>query len=181
MSIYYIADCDEQLPDHICDPCEDFEGGGVRSFALIKNSFSFVDPSDPTEWSAGIDSGDIIVIPQTKGSYDGGSETEGTGYGDQQSRVTGMNHQIQLQDPNYASNADFYNTVRGSRAWKGAYRTETKVHLINRTLSLIPKNPVQEDLTTDVVWDITIKWSDKASPVPYDVPPGIFDACVAVA
>ncbi|MFQ6415315.1 hypothetical protein ACLNB1_10290, partial [Streptococcus pneumoniae] len=85
--------------------------------------FAFVDPSDPTEWRAGFISGDIILIPQTKGTFDGGAEVEAPGYGDQSTRLTGYNFQLQYQDPNYRQNCNFYNTLKNSRAYKAAYRT----------------------------------------------------------
>ena len=178
MSVYYPSNCDDLVPDHICDPCEELEGGRVRSMAFIKSTFAFTDPSDPTEWEAGFLSGDIILIPQTKGTFDGGAEVESPGYGDQVTRLTGYNFQLQYQDPNYKQNCTFYNTLKNSRAYKAAYRTETQIHIIDTTVQVIPKNPVQEDTNTEVVWDVLVKWSGKDVPCPYDVPPGIFDACV---
>lgn len=179
MSVYYPSNCDDLVPDHICDPCEEIEGGRIRSIAFIKKTFAFTDPSNPTEWEAGFASGDILLIPQTKGTYDGGSEVESPGYGDQATRLTGFNHQLQFQDPNYAQNWAFYDALKNSRQYTAAYRTESKIHMIDSTIQAIPKNPVQEDPTTDVVWDVILKWSNRSSPRPYDAPPGIFDACVA--
>ena len=143
MSVYYVADCEELIPDHICDPCEGVEGGGIRSMALIKKTYAIPDPTDPTAWEAGVASGDIILIPLTRGSYDGGQETEGPGYGDSATRVTGMQHQLEFRDPNYANNAPFYNAVKTSKLWKAAYRTATKIHMIESTVSIISKNPVE--------------------------------------
>lgn len=179
MAVYYPSNCDDLVPEHICDPCEEIEGGRVRSIAFYKSSFAFVDPSDPTEWEAGFASGDIILIPQTNGTFDGGAEVEAPGYGDQVTRLTGYNFQIQYQDPNYRGNCNFYNTLKTSRQYKAAYRTGTQIHLIDSTVQVIPKNPVQEDPNSAVVWDVLVKWSGKDVPCPYDVPPGIFDACVA--
>lgn len=180
MSVYYPSNCDDLVPDHICDPCEDIEQGRIRSMAFIKKTFVFIDESNPTEWEVGFAAGDIILIPQTKGTYDGGSEVLAPGYGDQAERFTGFNHQLQFQDPNYAQNCAFYNTLKRSRQYKAAYRTSSKIHIIDATVQVIPKNPVQEDINSEVVWDVIVKWSHPDSPCPYDVPPGIFDACVAL-
>lgn len=180
MSVYYPSNCDDLVPDHICDPCEVIEGGRVRSMAFIKSTFAFVDPSNPTEWEAGFASGDIILIPQTKGTFDGGAEVESPGYGDQVTRLTGYNFQLQYQDPNYKLNCSFYNTLKNSRAYKAAYRTETQIHIIDTTVQVIPKNPVQEDTNSEVVWDVLVKWSGPDVPCPYDVPPGIFDSCTYI-
>lgn len=177
MSVYYPTGCDDTIPAHVCDPCEAIELGRIRSVAFIKTTFDFVDPSDPTEWQTGFANGDIILIPQTKGTFDGGAEVEAPGYGDQSTRLTGYNFQAQYQDPNYRQNCTFYNTLKNSRAYKFAYRTETQIHISDNTVQVIPKNPVQDDTNTEVVWDVIVKWSGKDLPCPFDVPPSIFDEC----
>ena len=179
MAVYYPSGCDALIPDHICDPCESIETGRLRSVAFIKNTFAFIDPSNPTEWEAGFASGDIILIPQTKGTFDGGAEVEAPGYGDQSTRLTGYNFQAQYQDPNYRQNCAFYNAIKNSRGYKFAYRTQTQIHISDTTVQVIPKNPVQDDTTSEVVWDVIVKWSGSDLPCPFDAPAGIFDACVA--
>lgn len=178
MSIYYPANCDAEIPDHVCDPCEDIEQGRVRSIAYIKKTVAFLDPTNPVEWQQQFDAGNIILIPQTKGTFDGGAEVESPGYGDQATRLTGYNFQLQYQDPNYRQNCAFYNALKNSRDWKVAYRTSSQIHLVEVAVSVIPKNPVQDDINSEVVWDVLVKWADKDVPCPYDVPPTIFDSCV---
>lgn len=172
--IYYPSGCDAELGEHYCDPCENPEHGRVRGVAFIRDSFEFTDPSNPVEWQTGIGNKDIIIIPQTNGSFDGGSEIEVPGYGDQATKLTGYNFVLTVNDPNYANNATFYNQLKRSREWKAAYRTETKLHIIDKVVSVVPKNPVAEDITSEVVWNLAIKWSDEDLPIPYDLPEGIF-------
>lgn len=181
MAIYYPSSCDEVVPDHICDPCEGEEKGKIRSAGYIKNTFDFSDPSNPTEWQAGIESGDIIVIPAVIGSFDGGSEVEGSGYGDQSTKLTGYNFSANYKDPNYKQNATFYNSIKRSRLYKFFYRTGSQTHISDTTVSVVPKNPVTEDQNSDVTWDVTVKWAGADLPVPFDTPPGIFDQCFAVS
>lgn len=180
MAVYYPDTCDAQVSEHFCDPCEEVELGRIRSVAFIKKTFEFSDPSSPAEWQAGFASGDIILIPATKGSYDGGSEVLAPGYGDQIERLTGYNHALEYQDPNYRGNCDFYRTIKASRQYKFAYRTETQIHIVDATVQAIPKNPVQDDPNSEVVWSVSVRWSDKNPPCPYDVPPGIFDQCTVL-
>lgn len=178
MAIYYPSGCDDLLPGYVCDPCEDVEQGGIRSVAFIKNTFEFTDPSNPTEWQTGFDNGDIVIIPETRGTYDGGAEQEGPGFGDQATRVIGYNHTLTFDAPNYKRNCDFFNILKNSRQYKFAYRTGSSINMVDVTVGVIPKAPVAQELTSDVVWNVTVKWSSPDSPCPYDVPPGIFDACV---
>lgn len=181
MAVYYPDACDEELPDHVCDPCEVLEGGRIRSVAYIKNTFTFDDPSNPVEWAAGIASGDIVMVPSTRGSFDGGSEVTGPGYGDQTERLVGYNFSAQIFDPNYKGNCNFYNILLRSRGHKFAYRTGSQIHIVDKTVQFIPKNPVQDDINSEVVWDVTVRWADSVLPCPYDTPPGIFDECVNIS
>lgn len=172
--VYYPDGCGEEIGDHICSNCPDFEGARVRAVALIKRGFEFLDPSDPTEWEAGIANKDIIVIANVNGSFDGGSEVEVPGYGDQATMLTGYNFVLTYNDPNYKHNAEFYNAIKRSTEYKFAFKTETQIHIVEKTVSIVPKNPVVEDITGFVVWNVLAKWADKDLPIPYDAPAGIF-------
>lgn len=173
-SVYYPSGCDQEVGEHFCSDCPTPEHGRVRSVAFIKSGFEFIDPTDPTEWTTGIGNKDIIIIPATNGSFDGGSEVEGPGYGDQQSKLVGYNFQLTYNDPDYKTNASFYNAIKNSRNYRLAYRTETQVHITENTVSVIPKNPVAEDLTSEVVWNVLVKWSEGDLPEPFDMPEGVF-------
>src|SRR5262245_33417171 len=100
----YYQGCPAPIPDHYYNECERREHARVRSAAFVRKDFFFIDPSDPNEWLAGIANKKIIIIPQTNGTFDGGSEVEGPGYGDQQTSLNGYNFQSVFNDPNYALN-----------------------------------------------------------------------------
>lgn len=173
--VYYPAGCGAEIGDHYCNDCEAPEGGRVRSVAFIRNDFEFNDPTNPNEWIAGIQAKAIIIIPKVNGTYDGGSEIETPGYGDQATQLTGYNHVLTYNDPNYKFNADFYNAIKRSSNYRLAYRTETQVHLNQNTVSIVPKNPVTDDPASRVVWNVLVKWAEADSPVPYDMPAGVFE------
>jgi len=179
MSIYYpTSNCGgAEIPDYSCNPCPTYEYGRVRSLAFIKNSFTFVDPTDPTEWQTGIDAGNIIVIWKTQGTYDGGTTAELPGFGDSAFVNGNTTHVLTVKDPNYAENCDFYNAIKNSSEYAVAFRTSSKVHLSNSPVTVTPKNPVADDLNSVLVWEATIKWTNPDSPCPYDTPTGIFDTC----
>lgn len=177
MAVYYPNACDDLIPAHVCDPCDAVEQGRIRSVAFIKNGFEFADPTSPVEWQAGFASGDIILIPQVRGTFDGGAEVTSAGYGDQATKLTGYNFTLEYSDPNYRGNCNFYNLIKNSRQYHAAFRTETQTHIIDETVQVIPKNPVQEDPTTEVVWVVSVQWAGNDLPCPFDTPPGIFDQC----
>lgn len=181
MAIYYPSDCEVEIPDHVCDPCETYEQGKIRAVAFIKSTFEFTDPTDPTEWQSGLNSHDIIVIPAVIGSFDGGTEVLGPGYGDQSETLLGYDFTSTIRDPNYKSNCNFWNLLKATKNYRFAYKTETQIHITNNPVTIIPKNPVTEDINSFVDWQALIKWKDKDVPCPVDAPAGIFDTCVTVA
>jgi hypothetical protein len=171
---YYPTGCSTDVANHICNPCEDREHGRIRSIALIKDTFTFVDPTNPVEWEAGILTKDIRIIAETNGSFDGGSPKEGAGYGNSSSTLLGYDFNLKYKDPNYKDNCAFYNSVKNSRVWKIAYRTENLTHMSTNPAIIIPRNTVADDLTSEVVWDVEVKWSDKDLPCPFATPEGVF-------
>jgi hypothetical protein len=179
-AIYYPGGCDVAVPDHICDSCEEIEHGRVRSVAFIKKSYLATlqgDPDNPVLWKTGIEAKDIVIIPEVRGSYNGGDPQEGTGYGDQSTRLTGYNHELTFVDPNYARNAAFYNAIKYSRNYAIAWRTERLVHISDNPVSLLPSNPVDEDINAEIVWNVVARWSQGDLAEPVATPVGIFDRC----
>lgn len=180
MYVYYpSSNCGStsSLPAYSCNPCPEYEYGRIRSVAYVKNTLSFTDPSSPTEWTTGINNGDIRVIWETQGSYDGGTTSELPGYGNREFTNGGTSHVLNYKDPNYAENWDFYMAIKDSSDWSIAFRTSSQIHLANAPVTITPKNPVADDLKSNVVWDVQVKWQNPLAPRPYNTPDGIFDRC----
>jgi hypothetical protein len=167
---YYPTTCDDVVPAHNCDPCLPKEFGRIRAVAFIKDSFNFTNPEDSSEWQAGISSGDIVLIPQVHGSLADPTEKEGVGYGDTVSTVLGFDFAVTFFDPNYAENCDYYNALKKTQNWKFMYKTSTKGHLTNVTVTVIPKAPIADELTSEVVWVVMVKWADENHACPFDFP-----------
>lgn len=180
MAVYYFGGCETEIPDHICNPCETQEAGRIRSVAFILRSFTFTDPSNRAEWVTGINNRSIFIVPEVTGSTDGGAPVTGPGYGDQAEKNIGINFTANFRDPNYTQNAEFYEGLMNSRAYKFAYRTGSQIHITEGAARYSPKNPVTEEITSDVTWDVDVAWSQKGVMKPYDVPTGIFDECFSV-
>jgi len=141
-----------------CDPCGPREHGRIRSIAFIKKGTKLSTPAVSTEWTAGIEAGNILVIPETTGTFDGGSPKEGKGYGNRKSTILGYDYVLNVSDPSYIGNALFWDTIKDSPEYLVAFRTETQVHISEEVVTIIPKNPVEEDVDSEVVWQAEIKW-----------------------
>lgn len=176
---YYPSTCDDAIPAHNCDPCADREYGRIRSAGFIHKDFVFADDDTTvaSEWTRGVDEGKIYIIPETNGELPEPSELTGAGYGDTTETLLGYDFNAKFMDPNYSENVDFYNALIGNRNYKFFYRTSSKVHITQKTVTIIPKTQIQNDLNSEVVWGTSVKWKHDQFPIPFNTPETIFDGC----
>lgn len=172
--IVYPDGCDNAVLSHECDPCPRGEEGGVRAMFFRKKSVTF-DYADPAAWEAQILAGNVVIIPMTRGTYDGGSPVYGPGYGSQAQRLTGTEYKINYFDPNWDDNETFYGTIQFSSNWSAGFVGKTKLRVFTEAATVFGKDPVEEGLTTEVVWNVDVTITQKTKPVLYDIPVGIFE------
>lgn len=115
-------------------------------------------PAVLTEWTAGVEAGTIIIIPETTGTFDGGAPKEGKGYGNKKTSVLGYDYTLNASDPNYIGNAPFWDAIKDAGDYKVAFRTETQIHISDVVVTITPKNAVEEDVESEVVWQAEVKW-----------------------
>lgn len=173
--LYYGQDCGVLASNHQCDPCAPLEAARVRSIGILADDWVFNDPTDPAEWQAGINAGKIIIIPQTSGSFDGGTAKTITGFGDIPEQNLTYTFKVSYRDPNYAKNTAFYDSLKFSRNFRVAYRTDTLIHIADKPAVFTPKAAVDDDLQGIVVWAVDVSWISKFLPQPVAIPAGIFE------
>lgn len=175
MAIYYPGDnCQSSVPEHLCDPCLTKELGGVRGVAFVPSDFTFTNPSSDAQWVAAVAAG-AIIIPETNGTFDGGTAQEGLGFGDNPTSLDGYDFVLQFFDPNYKGNCDHYDNLKNARGqFKVAFITETQLHLSSRTVTVLPKNPIAADVKSKVLWDVTVKFTQQNLVCSFDKPSTIF-------
>jgi hypothetical protein len=122
----------------------------------------------PADWLAGITAGKIIVVPATRGTFDGGSAVTGSGYGEHAQTTTGYTFTLAARDPAYKQNKSFWNVIGKRKDLRVAFRTATAVHISDVPVSITPTNPVEEGLDTAVDWQISFTWTSPDLPEPYD-------------
>jgi len=170
----------ETLPLYSCSPCIDPELGRIRSIFLYRSTVSFLNQSSTSEWQNYILAGDVIIIKDTQGDYDGGTTEELVGFGDLETINGGTVHILNWLDPNIDDNCDFYSALKSQSEWQIGYRTETKVWFSDAVATFTPKAPVQNDLKSYVTYNAQAKWTGDM-PCPYNTPAGIFDRCFAIS
>lgn len=173
---YYPSGCDAELSDHICGTCST-ELARIRRAAFINSSYYatlLADPTDATLWTAGIATGEIIVLPEVQGEYDGGAAQMGQGYGDVEERVNSYLFTAEIMDPTYYGNRAFYNSLKNTRNFYFAFGSETVLHISDEPCTIIPTNPIANDLKTEVVWKAQVKWTSDNFPTESTTPDGVF-------
>lgn len=171
---------------HVCNPCNDKEGGRVRGMCYVNTGFDLAPlkaalkagTGAKTIFAAAIESGDIHIIPETTGTYNGGEPTYGAGYGDESQRLTSRNHQLEISDPSYAENEEFYTELEKDQ-WIPMWRGDKLLHIGSKPASVVATDPIEEGLDTDVVWKASINWTDKQRASIYSVEQiaEYFDGC----
>ena len=180
-NIVYGNDCEEEVPAHVCTDCGDVENGRVSSVAFIKKAYISTlkaDPSNPTTWTTGILSGAIKIIPRTSGSFAQESVT-GNGYGRVKERLIGYANTLTYRDPDYKENWGFYNGMKDAKSYHVAYATETLIHISDEPVTIKPLQPVEDDLNSEVTWNVEVVWDQGPLIRPVPQPDGIFD-CFSV-
>ena len=184
--------CDSPLSEvsHVCDPCAK-ELGRVRGVILFKSSYDWSTlitnlragttqgaAAAVTEIENAVANGDAYLISETTGTYDGGAAQTGDGYGDDESRLLGYLYTLNYKDPSYAGNRDFYQAVEAGDV-KICWRTETLLHFADKPATIQAIDPIEEDLSSAVVWNVTATWKSKNKPelAPLDAIAKYFDGC----
>lgn len=171
MAIHYKSCADMTSAVHNCDACNDSERGRIRSLVLIKpGTVITTNPLTLSEWQTAIEAGNIVIIPNTSGSLED-AEKEGTGYGDAISRILGHDYTLNVKDPSYAENREFYEAAE-KVGWHAGWRTEKLLHLnTSAEVQLIATAPVEDNMDSDVVWNLKLKWTSDKKPLALPVTP----------
>ncbi len=171
--IDYLLGCQGSLNTHTCNPCPTGEGARVSSVFVVDDTVSFADPDSLPEWQAKIAAGTILVIPDVRGSFDGGSPEFGPGHGRVQEKVKRYKFNLEYLDPTLVSNYTFYNAlknVRNKRCW---FATENYIWMTDRPAAWAPTMPVSDNTQDDVEWNIKSSWVSGNLPEPVAIPTGI--------
>lgn len=189
MSLQRITCSDDsgELLTHVCDPCNR-ELGRVRGVILFDGSYDIptlieklkTAPEEAEQlFETAVESGAAHLISETTGTYDGGSPQTGDGYGDEETRLLGYLYTLGFKDPSYnEENKQFWEKAEKSH-WYVAWRTETLLRFADKPAGIQAIDPVEQDLTSAVAWNVTATWKSKNKPaiVPLEPLKKFFEGC----
>jgi hypothetical protein len=166
----YWLDCDQDQVFNATG-CTTFEYGKVRSAALIKKSYLQTVLANPTEesiWMNGINDQKIILMPYVSGSFDPGEPVLLKGYGRRLATRGPRDMTLTFNDGNYLLNYLFYSAIQRNVHYVPAFRTGSVIHIGHSTADIIAKNTVEEDIESQVVWEIKARWRNFELPHAFD-------------
>lgn len=185
LTSYHPLSCSSQL-SYLQQCCPNTEAGGVRHLILVDKYYqpTLVDELDAAgdstaaqqaAWNRARRAGKLIVVPNILGEYDGGSPTEAQGYGGAQSRVTGMEHTLTVDDVNVVGNRSFADAVNRSQRYVAWFATERLIWNGHAPCGISATMPVDKAYTSEVKYVYNLKWSSLEHPQHYWLPRQLFD------
>ena len=190
--IYKTCTVDGTLPDYICDPCGGSENGRLRGAAYIhknlKASITNANVASKSWWEEQIEADLIKVIPNTRGTFDGGTKKTVTGFGDDKEKIIGKTFTAVVNDINHTGNEGFYEALENNyKDYFFAFRTGKELRIATEVMTgLEVKDAVEEDTDTTVVWQANITWDQNSPKMLVPVYPltedvkNLFTSCVEI-
>ncbi len=157
----YSFGCGQDEAAHVCHDCP---GGRVREFGrarrggFIKESYLATIKANPTDlaaWEYGVANGLITILPETSGEFDPGTPSELPGYGDRRISKGPRTMTLTLNDPDYFDNYHYYNEIANRTSEVPFYVTSSILHLFDKPASIHASDPVEDNLESEVVWQVT--------------------------
>ena len=163
MPIVYKSCTPAEAAEHFCNTCDTGEKGRVRSLVLIALGTTIATPLTSEAWTALVEAGTVVIIPETSGTFDGGTPKMITGFGDVKEKKIGDDYVLTVKDPNYKENISFWENTE-KETWNIAFRSETQLMIVNAPVTVTAKAPIEDDLETSITWNIEAKWFSSSKP-----------------
>jgi hypothetical protein len=180
MSIYYPNGCATSDAGYTASCCPTKELARVRHVAWIKSSVpAGVDWTVAANWTTYIESGEVIIIANTRGSADGGTWAESEGFGDTATELESVTEVVTYTDQNYLLNAANYNAIAAAKNYRFAFFTATKGYMSTNAATFKPKRPINSDAKQAVYGEIEVSFTQPGLALPFLYPQSIF-ACFQV-
>ncbi|RNC66476.1 hypothetical protein [Proteiniphilum sp. X52] len=169
---------DTGLPVYDCNPCAEGEKGRVSTVFIFKEMRDVFEMGQDgitpegiiniDDLASKINNGDIVVIPNVRGTYDGGTPKTITGFGRQAEKVVGKTHVIVWNDKNHSKNGSFYSYLEDNpTGYFIGWTTENEFRVSGKKLDKVEvKDPVEEDVESLVLWQVTVTWTQSNPNIP---------------
>lgn len=163
--------CSTLLTDYTPLECG-VEKGRIIALGLVDPDSPLTDPSDNTEWTAGLGSPQTawVITSGVRGEMPRATDTEEEGFGLDETQLTGASHQATLQILGVKNNPAFWNIVNKKQWHVALAYSEGDMFYIAKPVTVISRPVVGSDLKSTIYNEVTIKWSDIDNPLVYTTP-----------
>lgn len=166
------------LDPFLCLECDVPENGRIGGVGFVQKGAPLLDPTDVQGWVDLVCNNLAIIIPNVRGTYDGGSPVEISGYGRQTTFRAGANHEVQYMHLWQCENVAFYNSfMRLSKDYEFYFVTGSKLHKGGDNLYVNAQYPITDDPSGVIEFNVTVRWSQYNLPLCYEKPILVFDTC----
>lgn len=182
MSVFSVLKCNDEFAYPNCNDCGSEEPNRIIHIGYVLKGTVLDYTSAETLLESLLEeevNGNVILLRNVRGTYDGGAVTTGPGRGRETERVLGMTHTINYTDFDIVDRIPFYNTFKQiARNFYPIYFTDTKAWPVqNASPSVAPQSPITDDNTTFMEGAIALKWNYKDLAIPYDIDTQALDSC----
>lgn len=172
-TLVYDSGCSASLSTHVCDQCPETESARISTGFLVDDDVVFTDPLSISEWTGYIEAGRIQVIPNIRGSFNGGTPVKKAGFGRIKEKLTSYDFEAEYTDEVLLGNYEHYNTlgkVVNKRFW---WLTETQLWMTDAPASFSPNTPITDSTDDGVYYVTAVTWSSSNLPEHVTAPAGL--------
>jgi len=173
----YIPGCGVPPPP-TCQDCPTKELGGIRGIAVIPQSYTWTNITNPAEWDALICNEGVFVFPFTNGTFTSDANTS-DGYGNLPTTLDSYTMTLDIHEPQYQNNVPFWNFIKKGISYSVIYKTETMFHQSAVSAQFTPSAPVGKDVKSKIDMGVKIMWVQEnlIQPISCGAAASIFQTC----
>lgn len=155
--------CDVQQPEWVQLDCGT-ELGGIVAVAIIDKDEAptLANLREATFWTSKINASPqkYFIIPETRGSYPGGTPVEEEGYGRTSTIRTGADHELTFEVRGILANRNFAAAVNQTATHNFVWVTNDGIGHYVEDVSIYMKMVIDQNIKTTERWNGSVKWSD---------------------
>lgn len=165
------------LDQYYCASCVDPEQGRIRGVAYVVDGAPLANTASDLAWLNLVCNNLAVIIPEVRGTYDGGAPIESAGYGKVPQKNTGYNHQISYFEKYNCDNIAFYNKLKYNSNFIFYWVTDKSLYSTGVPVQVSFKNQITDDTNSQLEFEVTIKWSNPLHSECLDIPSQVFKNC----
>jgi len=162
-----------------CQECVTDEPNRIIHVAFVKKGTAINTAALATSLQQAEKACNAFIVRNTNGTYDGGTAQQGKGQGRQPQRMLSKRHIATITDFAYIDNYEFWKNMEvGATGYDLYFFTENKGWVVTGvSLTIEAKMPITDNNETFIESAVSIQWSQRENPKPYDATTTSLDEC----